>query len=107
MLDKAKLRWTGHVIRMDNKRIPKALLYGRLATGVSRSGNHNTYLNSVKRTLNECDIDCMHVAAFASERVGWREKVGEGINTAEKARIDVLTEKRMRCKAADLACLPT
>ena len=107
MLDKAKLRWTGHVIRMDNKRIPKALLYGRLATGVSRSGNHNTYLNSVKRTLNECVIDCMHVAGFASERVGWREKVGEGINAAEKARIDVLTEKRMRRKAADLACLPT
>ena len=107
MVDKAKLRWTGHVIRMGNKRILKALLYGRLATGVSRSGNHNTYLNSVKRTLNECDIDCMHITALASERVGFRERVREGINMAEKARIDLLIEKQMRHKAADLARLAT
>ena len=60
MLDKAKLRWTGHVIRMGNERTPKSLLYGRLATGFTRRGNHTTYLNSVKRTLNECGINCMH-----------------------------------------------
>ena len=47
MIDKAKLRWTGHVTRMDSHRIPKALLYGRLATGTPKRGNHSTYSNSV------------------------------------------------------------
>ena len=40
LLDRSRLRWTGHIIRMEDSRIPKALLYGRLATGVSRNGNH-------------------------------------------------------------------
>ena len=33
LLDKNKLRWTGHEIRMDEARIPKILLYGRVDKG--------------------------------------------------------------------------
>ena len=39
MIDKANLRWTGHVVRMKDHSIPKALLYGRLATGAPKRGN--------------------------------------------------------------------
>ena len=108
MLDKAKLRWLGHVIRMEDTRIPKALLYGRLAAGIPRRGNHNTYLNSVKCTLKECVIPCSNLSELASERDEWRETVSEGVNKAEKARINNLIEKRMRRKArAAVAHLPT
>ena len=75
MLDKAKLRWLGHVIRMEDSRIPKALLYGRLAAGIPRRGNHNTYLNTVKCTLKECVIPCSNLSELASERDEWRETV--------------------------------
>ena len=108
MLDKAKLRWLGHVIRMEDSRIPKALLYGRLAAGIPRRGNHNTYLNTVKCTLKECVIPCSNLSELASERDEWRETVSEGVNKAEKARINNLIEKRMRRKArAAVAHLPT
>ena len=108
MIDKAKLRWTGHVIRMENTRIPKALLHGRLATGIPRRGNHNTYTNSVKRTLKECDIDYTCLTELASERDDWRETVKKGIHDAEEARINDLIAKRMRRKArAAVAHLPT
>ena len=108
MLDKAKLRWLGHVIRMEDTRIPKALLYGRLAAGIPRRGNHNTYLNSVKCTLKECVIPCANLSELASERDEWRETVSECVNKAEKARINNLIEKRMRRKArAAVAHLPT
>ena len=108
MMDKARLRWTGHVVRMKNDRIPKALLYSRLATGIPKRGNHNTYLNSVKRTLRECGISCTRLEELASERLDWRNTVKTGIARAEADRIERLIEKRRKRKAkADLAQLPT
>ena len=99
IIDKAKLRWTGHVIRMEHTRIPKQLLYGRLATGRPRRGNHNTYLNSVKRTLRACDIDYTCLTKLVSERNNWCATVRRGILKAEENHIDNLISKRMRRKA--------
>ena len=99
MIDTAKLRWTGHVVRMNNDRIPKALLYGRLATGRPKRGNHNTYLNSVKSTLRACKINATQLEGLASDRNNWRVKSKEVVIRAEKVRIKRLTAKRERRKA--------
>ena len=108
MIDSARLRWTGHVVRMENDRIPKALLYGRLATGIPRRGNHNTYLNSVRSTLRTCGINPAHLEKLASNRVHWRATFKKGIARAEENRIQCLIDKRLRRKArAGLAHLPT
>ena len=100
MIDKAKLRWTGHVVRMDKHRIPKALLYGRLATGTPRQGNHSTYLNSVKRTLKACGLDHTPLEELASDRVDWRLKVQDGVRKAadKEDRTQGLKDKRARGK---------
>ena len=37
---KAQLRWTGHVIRMDESRIPCQLFYGELTEGKRNPGRH-------------------------------------------------------------------
>jgi exonuclease III len=108
MVDSARLRWTGHVVRMKDNRIPKALLYGRLASGVSRPGNHKTYLNSVNSTLRACGINGTHLEELASVRGSWRATTRAGIATAEADRIKCLIDKRDRRKArADLVPLPT
>ena len=101
--------WTcdSALIRMKDDRIPKALLYGRLTTGVPKRGNHNTYLNSVKSTLRGCGISCTRLEELASNRVNWRNTVKTGIAGAEVDRIERLIEKRNKRKArADLARLP-
>ena len=96
------------MVRMKDDRIPKALLYGRLASGIPKRGNHNTYLNSVKSTLRECGISCSHLEELASNRDSWRVTVKTGIAVAEEDRIKRLVEKRRKRKArADLAHLPT
>ena len=107
MIDSARLRWTGHVVRMSNDRIPKKLLYGRITSGLPRRGNHNTYLNSVKSTLRDCGIAPATLENIASKREPWRATFRQGIRKAEEDRIERLIEKRQRRKArAGLAHLP-
>ena len=108
MIDTARIRWTGHVVRMNDYRIPKALLYGRLATGRPKRGNHNTYLNSVKSTLRACGINGTQLEELTSNRVSWRATSKIGVVRAEEDRTNRLIEKRERRKArADLARLQT
>ena len=107
MIDSAHLRWTGHVIRMKDYRIPKALLYGRLTTGVSSRGNHSTYLNNIKSTLRACGINPPRLEKLAANRDHWRATYKAGIAKAENDRINRLIDKRRRRKARmDLAHQP-
>ena len=101
-----RLRWTGNVVRMKDVRIPKTLLYGRLATGVPRRGNHSTYLNSVKSTLRACDINCTRLEELAANRDHWRGVLKTGIAKAEDDQTQRLIVKLQRYKAkTDLARL--
>ena len=35
LIMKAQLRWVGHVVRMDNSRLPKMVFFSELASGTS------------------------------------------------------------------------
>ena len=98
MIEGAVLRWTGHVTRMSNDRIPKKLLYGRLVNGRSSRGNQVTYLNQAKRILRACDIKVGDLEAHAACRDGWRTEYKQGIADAESDRINHLIAKRERRK---------
>ena len=98
MVDGAVLRWTGHVTRRSNDRIPKKLLYGRLVNGRSSRGNQVTYLNQAKRILRACDIKVGDLEAHAACRDGWRAEYKQGIADAESDRINHLIAKRERRK---------
>ena len=98
MVEGAVLRWTGHVTQMSNDRIPKKLLYGRLASGKGSRGNQATYVNQIRRTLNACGIPPVNLEVLAAGRAIWRSTCKAGIERAESDRINHLIDKRKRRK---------
>ena len=56
MLLKIQLRWAGHVSRMEDHRIAKAILYGELSTG-HRDKPRIRYKHTLKRSFAICNID--------------------------------------------------
>ena len=101
LLMKCQLRWSGHVARMQDDRIPKALLYGQLAGGKRSTGAPlKRYKDSLKRNLKMCGMN-EAVTAFtkvASDRSAWRNRCRRGIEMFEQCRIESLVEKRRRRK---------
>ena len=57
VLKLAQLMWTGHVIRMPDKQLPKTVFYGELKEGKrSQGGQKKRYQDTLKDSLKDFDI---------------------------------------------------
>ncbi|VDL86242.1 unnamed protein product [Schistocephalus solidus] len=54
MLRQVQLRWSGHLVRMGDERLPKRLFYGDFATGAHRQGGQK---RRYRVTLKELQIN--------------------------------------------------
>jgi len=87
ILTKTQLRWAGHVVRMEEDRLPKAVLYGELTTGKrKRGGQKLRYKDVLKRHLKTADIDVETWEKKAEDRNLWRKKITDAGNTVERKR---------------------
>ena len=107
LLMRRQLRWCGHVARMQNDRIPKAIFYGRLAGGKRSIGAPlKRYKDSLKRHLKLCHMN-EAVTSFTDTATnrggGWRTICCKrGTILFEQTRVEALVEKRRRRKAVAL-----
>ena len=69
LLRQRRLRWMGHVRRMEDGRIPKDILYGELALGRRTTGRpHLRYKDVCARDMKAVGIDTMSWEGLAADR---------------------------------------
>ena len=107
------MRWLGHVVRMENGRIPKDLLYGELKQGNRSKGRPRLRFKDVcKRDLRALEVGLAAWEAVASDRKTWRQAVRGGLSSYEESLAQQQEEKRQRRKdqgqttrpASDFVC---
>lgn len=99
ILSERRLRWLGHVRRMDPGRIPKDLLYGELVEGTRLTGRPRLrYKDVCKKDMKLSDIDVNSWECLADDRSAWRLAVRQGIQKAEGTRNQDLAAKRAKRK---------
>nr|VZH98236.1 unnamed protein product [Spirometra erinaceieuropaei] len=95
MLRQIQLRWSGHLVRMDNERLPKRFFYGDVATGSRRQGGQiRRYKDTLKSSLKRLQINPTNWEELARDRPTWRRTVKTGAAIYEANRIAAAKVKR-------------
>ncbi|XP_074861634.1 eukaryotic translation initiation factor 4E type 3 isoform X2 [Carettochelys insculpta] len=99
LLRQRRLRWLGHVHRMNDGRIPKDILYGELASGKRPPGRPQLrYKDVCKRDLREVDIELDNWEELADDCSRWRQGLHKGLQKGEMKIRQLAQEKRAHKK---------
>ena len=95
ILQRAYVRWAGHVIRMSDDRLPKQLLYGELCYGKrSVGGQKKRFKDTLKKTPTSFNINVANSEVYAQDPPLWGSMIQIGARTAETNRIAEAQKKR-------------
>ena len=95
LLKLAQFRWTGHVTRMPEERLPKKILYGELEMGKSsHGGQKKRYKDTLKASLKDFNIPTESLEQIEQDRAKWRGLIRRGTGEYEAKRICEAEQKR-------------
>ena len=99
LLTQLRLRWLGHVCRMEEGRIQKAILYDELAEGKRPAGRPQLRFKDIcKRYLKSMNIDTNSWETLAEDRSAWRGAVKDDLGTFVETLTSNIEETRRRRK---------
>ena len=100
LLKLAQLRWTGHVTRMPDERLPKKVLYGELQEGKrSQGGQKKRHKDILKASLKDFNIPTESWEQAAQDRTKWRCLINKSASQFVAKRICEAERKRKERKA--------
>ena len=108
VLRQRRLRWLGHVRRMEDGRIPKGILCGELALGRRTTGHpHLRYKEVCVRDMKAVDIDTMSWEGLAADRTKWRSALKQHLKTGKDKLMTDAADKGARTKedSSSMTCL--
>ena len=95
ILKQKRLRWLGHICRMEDGRIPKDILFDKLATGARPTGRPSLrYKDVCKRDLKDCCISPADLQTATSDRNKWRSRTKLGCRKFEEWKTSALRKKK-------------
>mgnify|MGYP001791614943 CR=1 FL=1 len=101
MVIKSQLRWSGHVVRMPDTRLPKQIMYSELEDGKrTRGGQRKWYKDTLHRSLKQCFIRTKTGEGLATDRNAWRSSIHNRAKIVEENKRNKREEKRAARKAS-------
>ena len=99
-----RLRWLGHVHRMEVDRLPREILYGEIREGVRRVGRLLLrYKDVIKQDLRSALIDTSAWENIAKHRDTWWRRFKAGLSKAEpNARVQATCKRAARKRTRSL-----
>ena len=72
---KGRLKWFGHIERMNNNRLPIAALHGHVEGERSRGGQHKTWMDNIREDMKIKGIDMTRIGDTIRNRQIWRNLI--------------------------------
>ncbi|BHF66833.1 hypothetical protein SprV_0200985600 [Sparganum proliferum] len=92
-----QLRWSDHLVRIDDERLPKRLFYRDVKTGSHRQGGQvRRYENTLKTSLKRQQINPANWEDHPRDRPTWRRTVKTGVAIFQTNRITAAASQRQR-----------
>ena len=99
LISKTQLRWSGHVVIMDDNRLPKHIFYGVLATGKrTTGGQYKRHKDTLQVSLKNFNINPDTWENLAAITTTWRSEIQRGATQYENIRIKKAEDKRAERK---------
>ncbi|XP_045503538.1 uncharacterized protein LOC123700381 [Colias croceus] len=97
LLKQKRLRWLGHVYRMEPSRLPRRVMLGAIADARRDIGRPLLrFKDCVKRDMASFKIDHNNWEKLATNRSEWRKLVSEGCRSCDESWFRVLADRRRK-----------